>query len=470
MALVSLSIMAMVAAAALYRVKPRMASTYHSASWTEALQSAEAGADMALQALNTATTDPATAWAAWTPSDAVTFPKTWTPVIAAHGGEGNTKVWCKVTIDNAITDANGVAWMRVRSMGVAELPAASRSGIDSAMSDADGSRSFRTVLRRGRFLSDLTGGALRLPQISRTIEAVAAPPGARLFVRAITVRGNINLTGGVLVDSYDSADPNKSTASLYDPAKQQSNGSIATNSAGGSSNLNDCTVLGDASSSGGAINGASGVSGTLYNNFSTLVPDVPVPNCAPLNFTPTVITNPGAPVTLVGGPVGTPQNYKVTDLTISSATGPLVLTPHAPGQESYINLWVAGRVAVSGTGYIEQQPGVHVQLFFEDDITIGGGGIVNQTSLPANLQLIGVTPASGTPTASISGNADFIGVLMAPAYDLTVGGTGKFCGAAVAKNAAISTSGGFHYDEDLANLRYNGTSGYQFASWMEDLH
>ena len=84
MALISLAVMAMAAAAALNRVQPRVASTYHSASWNDALNSAEAGADLALAALNLSETDPATAWAAWTPNDATTFPKTWTPPVTAQ--------------------------------------------------------------------------------------------------------------------------------------------------------------------------------------------------------------------------------------------------------------------------------------------------------------------------------------------------------------------------------------------------
>ena len=109
--------------------------------------------------------------------------KTWTPVIAPHTGDGNNKVFCKLTVDNAIVDGNGATWMRVRSMGAAELPQASRSGIEGAVSGVDGSRSFRAILRRERFTGDLTAGALRLPQVVRSIEAIAAPPGARFYLQ-----------------------------------------------------------------------------------------------------------------------------------------------------------------------------------------------------------------------------------------------------------------------------------------------
>src|SRR4029450_5776980 len=119
-ALMSTTVLAMIAAAAMYRVMPRLSTTYHSASWAEALYAAEAGADMALKAANDSLTTPATAWNAWTPSDAATFPKTWVPTVAPHSGDGNTKIYTKVTVDNTVVDGAGKKWLRVRSMGVAE--------------------------------------------------------------------------------------------------------------------------------------------------------------------------------------------------------------------------------------------------------------------------------------------------------------------------------------------------------------
>ena len=470
MAMISLAVLAMVAAAALFRVQPRLAATYHSASWNDALNSAEAGAEMALKSLNTAITDPTTAWAAWTPSDATTFPKTWVPTIAPHTGDGNNAVWCKITVDNSTVDVNGAAWMRVRSMGVAELPSASRSGIEGALLNTSGVKNFRAVLRRERFSSDLTAGALRLPQVARTIEAIASPPGARLYARAVTTRNGIDLNGSAYADSFDSSDPDKSTGSQYDPAKRQSRGSIGSNSTGGSSNARGCAVWGDASSNGGVILNTGGVTGEMYNNFEAQLPDIAAPGWTIFNFTPTAITNPGAPTTLVGGAAGAPQLYRLSDLTVSNAANPLILAPHAIGQQSYMKIWITGRTTVSGTGYIQQQPGVHVQIIAEDDISVGGGGIVNQTSLAANLEILGVTPASGSRNATFSGNADFIGILNAPAFDVIHTGTAKFIGVAIGRSATLSSSGGIHYDEDLINFTHEGPAEYQYASWIEDLH
>ena len=468
--LMSIVVLAMFASGALYRVQPRLATTYHSASWGEALNSAEAGMDMALLAMNNSATTPATAWASWSPSDATTFPKTWVPAIAAHLGDGNTKSYCKVTVDNTIVDGSGAKWMRVRSLGVAELPPASRTGIEGGVLDTNGSKTFRSILRKERFKTDQTGGVLRLPQVVRNLEAIAAPPGARLYIRALTTQNEIKLVAPMSMDSFDSTDPAKSTGGLYDPAKKQSNADIASNSAGGISTLNNCQVWGDASCNTGSMTGTTNVHGSMYSNFSSTPPNVAKPVWSTFNVSPVAVTNPAAAVTLTGGPSGSPQNYKLTDLTLSSNGKPLILAPHAPGQESYINIWVTGATTLATNGIIKQQPGVHVQFYGEGSILLGGGGWDNQTGKAANLQVYGVTP----PVYSLKDfrvtSGTFIGIFNGgPTFDLTISGTGTFIGAAIGREADYSGTGAFHYDEDLANFGGSGNTKYQYASWIEDI-
>ena len=467
--MMSIAMLAAFAAAALYRVQPRLATTYHSSSWSEAFNAAEAGADLALKAMNDSVMSPDTAWAAWTPNDATTFPKTWVPTIAPHGGDGNTKVYCRVTADNSIVDRNGAKWIRVRSLGVAELPGTSRTGIEAAVCAVDGTKTFRSILRKERFIADQTGGVLHLPQIVRTVEALAAPPSARRYSRALLAQDSIKMSGSALIDSFDSSDATKSTNSLYDAAKRQSNGDIASNSSGELSDLNDKYVYGDASSNGGVIHDTANVQGNVYNNFTTDIAPVGKPVWSTFNVNPVAIKDPSSTVTLQGGPVGSPQNFKLTELKISHDSRRLILAPHETGAESYINIWVTGKMSVLGNGYIEQQPGVHVQIFCEDDITIGGGGFVNQSNIAANLQVFGINPESGTPKVHLSGGAGFTGVLNAPEFPLEISGNGTFVGAVIAKSVKFGGNGGFHYDEALANFSANGGTKYQYASWIEDI-
>ena len=470
--LVSMTVLAMVVAVTLGRIQPRLATTYHSASWAEALNSAETGADMALAAMNNSVASPATAWAGWSPSDATTFPKTWVPSIASHGGDGNNKVYCKITVDNSIVDGSGNKWMRVRSLGVAELPPAARTGIESAVRAVDGTKSFRSILRKENFKTDQTAGVLRLPQAVRRIEAMAAPPGARLYIRALTTANEIKLISPLYVDSFDSTDATKSTGGQWVLAKRQSNADIASNSAGGISTLNNCNVWGDASCNTGAMSGTTNVHGSQFNNFTTTIPPVAKPVFSTVNVAPGAITNPAVPVTLTGGPAASPQNYKLTDLTLSNGTKPLILAPHLVGQESYVNIWVTGTTTISATGVIQQQPGVHVQFYGEGSIILGGGGWDNQTKLAKNLQVYGVTPAVYSTKDFRVTSGTFIGIFNGGStFDLTISGTGTFIGAAIGREADYSGTGAFHYDEDLANFSASGSGNsiYQYSSWIEDI-
>jgi hypothetical protein len=468
-AMLAMGVLALVATAALFQAGQRHAVTYHSQSWNDAMASAELGADMAMNALNDSLASPGTAWASWTPGDATTFPKTWTPVLPGHAGDGNNKVFATVTVDDAIAGPHGQKWYRVRSTGVAEVAAAARAGIESAVVATDGSKNHRSVLRKTRLSGDLTGGALRLPQIARRIEVMAGAVSTRLLTRGLAVQNAITMSGGAWTDSFDSSDVNKSTGGQYDPGKAQTHGDIASNSLGNLSDLNDSLVLGNAYCNGGTLQGSGGVGGSLFDNFSTTIPPVATPSWGTLNVTPDKVENPPGGMTLVGGPAGAPQNYKLTKLSVSDSANPLILAPHSVGQQSYVNIWVTGKTTISGSGYVQQLSGVHVELYSEDDISIGGGGIQNQTYRAENLKVFGVSPTSGSRTATISAAVDFIGVFNAPAFDLTISGSYAFIGAAVSRNATIIGGGGYHYDEALGDVPIGSPVRYEVSSWIEDV-
>ena len=468
-ALLTIAVISMLAATTLLRVGERHATTYQSLSWNEAMASAETGADFALKSMNASLSDPALAWAAWTPNDATTFPKTYTPALPGHSGEGNTKVFATVVVDNSLTDSDGRKWFRVRSTGVAELPLRSVSGIEAAVRDENGVKNHLGILRKSRFQTDLTGGALRLPQVARTIELMAAPVGVRPYVRALTMKDAISMSGSAYTDSFDSSDPASSTGGVYDPAKRLSRGSVASNASGTVSTLGNCHVYGDASSKGGVLGGTGNVHGTVSDKFQTAIPDVAKPVWSTIAASPATVNNPPAPVTLTGGPAGAAVNYKLSDLNVSNGANPVVLAPHAPGVESYINIWVTGNTSISGTGFIQQMPGVHVNIYCEQDVTVSGGGIQNQTSQAANMQIFGVTPASGTKNLTVSAGTDFIGVLNAPAFVMTLSGSAAFIGAAIGNSITLNSTGGFHYDEHLSTLATGDPTSYQFASWVEDV-
>ena len=463
--LLIIALMSMLTAATLYRVSSRYAATYQSVCWQEALSSAEAGADLALLSLNKSLTSPGTAWAAWTPSDATTFPKTYVPAIPNHSGEGNTKVFSKIVVDNGV----GGGWYRVRSTGVAELPERSINGIEAARADSSGVKNHRSMLRKASFYTDYTAGVLHLPQVARTIEVLAAQSASHPYIRALTVKQNIGMSGSAYTDSFDSTNPAYSTNSQYDATKREQHGDIATNVSGNLSDLKNTYVYGNASSNGGTIQNTSNVSGTVTNNFQTTIPDITAPVLSNVQMTPTIIKNSSA--VLAAGTAASPKSYILSELTIGGGNVVTITNP-TPGQDAYVNIYVTGNngITVSGSSTIVQQPGVHVTMYAAGQMTFSGGGVLNQNNVASYLQIFGITPSSGTNSLTVSGSAAFIGVLNAPAYAMTISGSAAFIGAAIGNSVNISGGGGFHYDEALSSVSGPGTpASYTYSSWVEDI-
>ena len=63
----------------------------------------------------------------------------------------------------------------------------------------------------------------------------------------------------IVVDSYDSTDPTKSTNGLYDAAKRQENGDIATD--GQLIEAGNAQIHGDVATNAGTVSGAANITG-----------------------------------------------------------------------------------------------------------------------------------------------------------------------------------------------------------------
>jgi hypothetical protein len=478
MALTSLSVLAFAAAGVFYFIANRYETAFQSSSWDEALVVAESGVDTAMQAFNQSS-DP-NSWTGWTYSASSTkypYPH-WTygtatspgNTISPHTGDGNNKMFVSITVDKQITDSNGTVWPRITSSGTTEVPGLPRVGYAPAILSLTGVKNHKNMLRHIAMKGDVTNGNLHVPQVTRTVQVVAKPQTSSLFQRAVEVQNSMTMSGGAYTDSFNSQDPTKSTNGQYDPLKRQSHGDIASNTTGGTSDLMNSTVYGNASSNGGAIQNTAGVKGSVYNNFSTTIAAVSNPSFSSVNLLPTQVKNPGGPVTLTAGTASTPQNYVLSELTVSNGSNPLILASPTPGQESYINIWVTGDLTTSGSGYIQQQPGVHATFWVNGKVTVSGSAFDNQNGYASYLTINGVTPANGaTNTYTISGSANFVGVINAPSYALTLSGSGDLMGAFIMYSMNISGAAGFHYDESLAGNSGGSNLGFVVASWIEDL-
>jgi hypothetical protein len=144
----------------------------------------------------------------------------------------------------------------------------------------------------------------------------------------------------------------------------------------------------------------------------------------------------------------------------------LTIAPNSDGTDSYIEIWVTGKLTTSGSGYITQDPKVHVTYWVDNDITLSGNSYLNQSGLAENVVINGV--GTGHKITD-SGTATFTGVIDAPGFDATISGGGAYSGSIIANSLNISGGASLHYDEALNTNGVGSSVGnYAFASWFED--
>ncbi len=446
-----LAVTFIVVGSALFEASKRFRTSNESSRWAQAGQAAEAGVEVAMVGAQK------DSWAAdgWS---------------AAPGSPGATPVTKTISLDSGVPATGPIStsvsvdkvtmgssqWLRIRSKGMAQLAGAGRAGIDRR----------DILLRKLSVRADRsTGSAMAAPQAIRTIEVLAQPNTKSPFVRALLLNKRFNMSGGGWIDSFDSSNPAKSTNGLYDVNKRQSNGNVGVNDTEGSSDLKDTFVYGSVAYSGPAISGTTNVQGPISTPFSEPVAPVLAPIWTSFNATPSVINN---STTLTGGPQSSPVRYKVSSLTVSGGKV-LTIAPHAAGQESYVEVWVTGSFTTSGSGYILQQPGVHVTYHIQGDVTVSGSSFNNQSNIAANNIINVVTPASGVnQKVTVSGGGTFIGAINAPGAAFTVSGSSNLSGSFIGKNIVISGGASVHYDEALAKFNGGGgSSSWRVASWVE---
>jgi hypothetical protein len=482
--LLTITILTMLCATSLYIASQNANTTAQAASWQQALGGAESATDQAIAALNTGS------WTNWVtlagsvpnlqPSPGATPPAATgppgtnqynyisgsvTPQSAqynVHGSitatsEGSPLVSMWTTIDTAglPLDSNNNQWYRIRATGSAAAVGPPR--VSNQRLDND-------LRKIGLRFDRKTNNAIISPQATRTIEVIVQALAQSIWLRAVTLKSAITMNGGGTVDSFNSSDPFKSTNGLYDITKHQSHGDIATISSGTNSNLNSTYVYGNLAYSGSAVKNTTNVQGTISTPFNATIPATSDPTWTSGMWDSSVTQVNGTAI-LTAGTKTTPARYELSQLTVSGGSV-LTLAPNTDGTDSYIEIWVTGKLTTSGGGYITQDPKVHVTYWVDDDITVSGSSYLNQSGLAQNVVINGV--GTGNKFTD-SGNGTFIGVIDAPGFNATISGGGAYSGAIIANTLTITGGASLHYDEALNTNGNNSTIGnYAFASWFED--
>jgi hypothetical protein len=272
------------------------------------------------------------------------------------------------------------------------------------------------------------------------------------------------MSGGGLVDSFNSTHLADFSNGQWNLANHYSHGDIASTNSGTNSNLNNTYVYGGVAYSGSAVKNTSNVQGTISTPFNATIPATADPSWTSGMWNSSVSQVNGT-TTLIAGTQAAPTRYKLSQINLSGSNV-LTLASDGSGNDSYIEVWVTGKMTISGTAYITQDPKVHVTYWVDNDITLSGSSYLNQSGFAGNVVINGV----GTGYKfNDSGSAAFVGVIDAPGFDAIISGTGSLNGAIIANSLNISGGASLHYDEALnTNSTSSAVGNYAFASWFED--
>lgn len=520
-ALISLVVLSLAAAAVMRTVVPRFHVSHQTAGWQEARLAADAGIDLALERLNknlpdvTATSADWTGWKVSASTDATgsslsrSSASAITGLVAANNALIATPAIYLDNVDVSPTVGAVAAadvqinalypspppnpqppWVRIRSMGTAGLPGPARAASDR-MDSALRRLSLRAPMRPTLKVNDvLTSTTVPFPNASRIVEVIAKP--VTPFYKAIITEQDMVLgnSNGWQVNSYDSSDPNKSGTNGEYPGdsspKIQDNGDIASNKApatpttyGPLISANGAEVLGDVSTNGGdnpaTANTHENVSGAGGIDPNRIEDDFQDP--------------------LVPAPLPSPPSYRIKP---NYSSGAAFQASGSAGTEYYYRVYAneaaLGSFTVSGTGnitiiidgdwnlgngngsYVTIPPEVNATIYVKGNIDFGNG-LVNTNSLsskkPGNLIIYGVpdpNPDGSLPirTLNSNGNPEIAAAFLGPSYRVTLKGTAEWYGAVAAYSYQINGggNGGFHYDEALGGAGF--IKKFEIVSSFED--
>jgi hypothetical protein len=460
----TIGILSLIAVETLRLVTAKYQNALQTSTWQEALLAAESGIDLAIIELRKSLYPPPNnAWQGWDnpPGNNVTgYELTTVP----NAGLNGTPMTIETNVDapaQLIDPTNSWQYYRIRTVGTIPITGPAR-----ASDNPQDTKLRRLSLRWERFTSGiLSAHLLTSPQVSRRIEAIVRPVSA--FDQAIMSVGVVDLTNqNIVVDSYDSGDPTKSTNGMYDVSKRQENGDIATD--GQLIEAGNAQIYGDVATNAGTVSGAANITGVERTDFYQEPIPVGAPSWSATNSSVTSV-NGTTTITADATQHSAASRYVLTGVSLSG-NKTLTIAGNANGSQTYVEIYVTGNISVSGTGQIVIQPGVTATIYFAGNVDISGNGVLNSNNQPGDLMLYGIQPPTNTSEhVSIGGNSQITASVYAPGHDVTIngGGTnGHVYGSMVGKTVTMTGVSNLHYDEQLGSKGM--INNYKIVSWFED--
>ena len=467
-----IAILSLIAVETLRLVTIKYQNALQTSTWQEALLAAESGIDLAIVELRKSLYPaPNNAWSPpWTnqPGNNITgYALTTVP----NAGLNGTPMTIETDVDapaQLIDPINSWQYYRIRTTGTIRI-----TGPPRANDNPQDTKLRRLSLRFERFTNgllaphplDTDANGNPKAQVSRRIEAIVEPVSA--FNEAIMSVGIVDLTNqNIVVDSYDSTDPTKSTNGLYDATKRQQNGDIATD--GQLIDAGNAQIFGDVATNAGTVSGAANITGVERTDFYQEPIPVGAPSWTATNSSVTTVTG-NATITANSAKGSAASRYILSQISISG-NKTLTIAGDPNGAQTYVEIYVTGDISVSGTSQIVVQPGVTATIYFAGNVDISGNGVMNSNNQPSDLMLYGIQPPTNTSKhVSIGGNSQITASVYAPGHDVTINGSGTnghVYGSIVGKTVTMTGVSNLHYDERLSSTGM--INNYKIVSWFED--
>ncbi len=460
----TIAVLSLLAAEVIRLVSLKYQSALQTATWQEALLAAESGVDLGIVELRKSLyPSPNHAWEGWNNAPAngvVSYGLTTVP----NAGLAGTPMTIEVNVDapaSFVDPVNGWQYYRIRTIGTMPI-----TGFARVSDNKQDNRLRKLSLRFERFTNGiLTAHAVASPRVSRRIEAVVRPVSS--FNQAIMGVSTVDMTNqNIVVDSYDSSDPTKSTNGLYDVAKRQENGDVATN--GNLIEAGNAHIYGDVATNSGAVSGAANVTGVERDDFYQEPIPVGAPSWTSYNSTVTTVAT-TTTLTANSTPGASVARYQLNAINMNGGKI-LTLAGNPDGSPTYIEIYVTGDISFTGTSQLVVQPGVTAKIYFKGNIDIAGNGVLNTNNQPSDFQLFGIQPTDGVSRhVNLGGNGQIISAVYAPDHDVAIngGGTnGHVFGSVVGKTVIMTGVTNLHYDERLATIGV--INNYKIVSWFEE--
>jgi hypothetical protein len=281
-----------------------------------------------------------------------------------------------------------------------------------------------------------------------------------MFSKAMVVKNSVDMNGNnILVDSYDSRDPMKSTLGRYDASKAQANGDVACTDGlvnsftVGNANIWGRVITGPKGTVAVGPSGAVGSKSWQLSGSSGVEPGYWLTDMN-MNFPPVK-----EPYSSAASPTSNGSyDYIVDDgnYICSSLSGRVLVRGNA-------TLYVTGDVDFRGTEELKIQNGGNLKLY------VGGKKasfqkISNENAFPnaTNFYFYGLPTCKNL---DLSQNTELVGVVYAPHAHFKFYGGLEVYGAIVGNKGTLTGHSKFHYDEALTPV--GPPRGFIVSSWTE---